>query len=191
MDTTMRLMDFPSVIETIKGKICEMARPAINHAEAGANLIWLFKNYFRGRECKFFPEPLVQLGDDEVVPDICVVCDRTKIKETRIIGAPDLIIEILSPSTRNRDVEDKYALYAEHGIREYWIVDPKAGSVTVYVLDSDGRYEPPRSHSFISEREKADLVKYGRQHLIVEEMASVIFPDLIIRLSELFDYMED
>ena len=94
MDEVMRHFDYPSVIETIKGKIYKMARPALNHIEAGARLTWLLMNYFNGKECKFLPEPTVELGENQVVPDICIVCDKSKLKKTRIVGAPDLVIEV-------------------------------------------------------------------------------------------------
>jgi len=190
MDAVMNRLDFPCVIETIKGVIHQMARPNLNHIKASGKLYWLFMNYFIKYECELLAEPLVRLDDDEVVPDICVVCDKTKLKRTRIVGAPDLIIEILSPSTRKKDIEEKYPLYEKHGVREYWLVDPTVGSVEIYVLGSDGKYEIPRSYPFQTEEEKKDLIKYGRAHAIVEELSSVIFPELTIQLSELFSYIE-
>jgi len=191
MEGAIRLPDYPYIIERIKGVIHQMARPALNHIEAGDNLTMLIKKHFRGKECKFFSEPLVQLGADEVVPDICVVCDRSKLTKTRIVGAPDLVIEILSPSTRKKDVEEKYPLYEECGVREYWMVDPQSGHVEIHVLGSDGKYEKPLSYPFQTEDEKKDLVKYGRPHAITEEFTSVIFPDLTIQLSALFDYLNE
>ena len=84
----------------------------------------------------------VRLGDHTLVPDIVFVSrDRLSIVgQKAIVGAPDLVVEILSPSTRRRDLGRKEELYAEYGIREYWVVDPKARSVSVYVL-RDGRYK--------------------------------------------------
>ena len=92
MDAVMSQSDYPYVIEKIKGIIHQMARPAMNHVNAGANLSFLFKGHFWGKECRFYPEPDVQLGDDTVSPDACVVCDPVKVHDLRIVGAPDLVI---------------------------------------------------------------------------------------------------
>jgi len=190
MDAVMNRSTYPRIIETIKGKIYKMARPALKHIEAGGNLNWFFRNYFRGRDCKYFSEPTVQLGESEVVPDICVVCDKSKLTETRIIGTPDLVVEILSPSTRKKDIEEKHPLYEEHGVKEYWMVDPVAGFVEIYTLLDSGKYTNlPRSYSLLSDEDKVNLTSDGMHHLIVEEVTSTLFPNLTIQLSELFDYL--
>jgi len=75
-----------------------------------------------------------------VQPDICLVCDRSKIDERGCLGAPDLIIEILSPSTRKNDLHDKYDLYEAAGVKEYWVADPASKDITVFLLQDDGKY---------------------------------------------------
>lgn len=79
-----------------------------------------------------------------VQPDIAVVCDQSKLDEKGCRGAPDFIIEIISPGTASRDQAEKVALYEAHGVREYWILHPVDELVTVRVLDATGRYEIPR-----------------------------------------------
>ena len=79
--------------------------------------------------------------DTVVQPDICVVCDLSKLDDRGCCGAPDLIVEILSPSTFKKDVTEKFALYEEHGVKEYWIVHPKDKAITVFLLQENGKYD--------------------------------------------------
>ena len=81
--------------------------------------------------------PTTDGAESVVQPDLCVVCDLTKIGEQACVGAPDFIIEILSPSNTTRELRDKYELYEESGVGEYWIVDPKRERVDRYVLEGD------------------------------------------------------
>jgi Uma2 family endonuclease len=76
-----------------------------------------------------------------VQPDICVICDLSKLDDKGCIGAPDLIVEVLSPSTLKYDWHYKFNLYESGGVREYWIVDPKAKLVNAFILQPDGNYD--------------------------------------------------
>ena len=102
-------------------------------------------NFIEGGNCFLFYAPFdvrlnADAGDDTVVqPDISVVCDRSKLDAHGCVGAPDLIIEILSPSTRRHDLMLKFNVYLRAGVREYWIVDPEYKTVSVHILDN-GRY---------------------------------------------------
>ncbi|MDR3060818.1 MAG: Uma2 family endonuclease [Dysgonamonadaceae bacterium] len=78
---------------------------------------------------------------DVVQPDICVICDLSKLDERGCIGAPDLVVEVLSPSTLKYDWNYKFNLYETAGVKEYWIVDPKAKMVNVFLLQFDGKYD--------------------------------------------------
>lgn len=80
-----------------------------------------------------------------VQPDICIICDQSKRDERGCNGAPDLIIEILSPATSRKDVRDKFDLYEESGVLEYWIVDPIDELVDVFVLQND-KYQLTKKH---------------------------------------------
>lgn len=92
-------------------------------------------------DCKVYPAPLaVNLHADDktwVEPDISIVCDKTKITDRECKGAPDWIIEIVSPSTRKKDYSTKMLLYSDAGVREYWIVDPAKERTTVYMFEED------------------------------------------------------
>ena len=99
--------------------------------------------FLKGKPCKVFVAPFdVRLSaeddDDTVVqPDILVICDRAKIDDKGCNGAPDLIIEVLSPSSAGRDKWVKFNAYRRAGVREYWIVDPDSGTVAVHILEGE------------------------------------------------------
>lgn len=76
-----------------------------------------------------------------VQPDICVVCDESKLDERGCLGAPDMIVEILSVSTQKYDLNDKFNLYEAAGVKEYWVVSPKEKGVNVFILQEDGKYD--------------------------------------------------
>lgn len=135
-------------IEIINGEAFMMATPSSRHQEVSGELFRQLANFLEGKQCKVYPAPFgvrlfEQAGDrpedvDTMVePDISVVCDRSKIDRHGCKGAPDLIIEILSPSTRRHDRLVKLNLYQRAGVREYWMVDPDNESVQVFTLDGD------------------------------------------------------
>jgi Uma2 family endonuclease len=111
--------------EIIGGKPYMMApSPNTNHQRIGKKFISKIGNFLDGKPCELFYELDVILSKEDIVkPDIMVVCDKNKITDKNIKGAPDLIIEILSPSTAKKDKLEKYNLYKKSGVREYWIVD--------------------------------------------------------------------
>jgi len=119
--------------------------PTWRHQELSANLSGQLYNYLKGKPCSVLNAPLdVRLNadttDDTVVqPDIIVVCDRSKLCETGCVGAPDMVIEILSPSTSRLDRTLKFNKYLQAGVREYWIVDPDTKTISVHIL-RDGEY---------------------------------------------------
>ncbi|HAA12026.1 MAG TPA: hypothetical protein DCE41_10130 [Cytophagales bacterium] len=146
---------FEEQVELIKGKIFPMTpAPARQHQEISMKLIRLFLEYIKPDDrCQFYHPPfdvrLPQPGSTEdeaiinvVQPDLCIVCDPNKLDERGCLGAPDLIIEILSPSTSNKDLTDKFNLYQESGVAEYWVVFPGEHVVMVYALDEPDRFTP-------------------------------------------------
>jgi len=126
--------------ELIYGEAFAMAAPSFRHQAVLGALFYQFYSYLRGKSCKVFPAPCdVRLfyeedeSDDTVVqPDIMVICDKDKIAEESCHGAPDLVIEILSPSNTATEMERKFLLYKEAGVREYWIVDSKNNTLKVH-----------------------------------------------------------
>lgn len=137
-------------IEIIEGEAFRMPPPLRVHQEVIRELFVQLYNYRKGKKCKvylgpFAVRPFEKDGDapedvDTMLePDITVVCDPDKLDEYGCKGAPDLVIEILSPSIRQRDLNVKYRLYQRAGVREYWIVDPDGKTVQVFRLE-DGFY---------------------------------------------------
>ncbi|HAE39955.1 MAG TPA: Uma2 family endonuclease [Candidatus Riflebacteria bacterium] len=137
--------------ELIEGQTYAMSpAPLPIHQEILAELVTEFNLYFRNKPCKVYPAPfdvrLAKLGtrNDDVFtvvqPDISIVCDSEKIDDRGCIGAPDLIIEILSPATASRDHILKKAIYEKNGVREYWLVDPIHRIVSVYRIGAKNKY---------------------------------------------------
>ncbi len=133
-------------IEIINGEAFMMATPSSRHQEISMELSRQLANFLEGKRCRVYPAPFgvrlfEQDGDspenvDTIVePDISVVCDRNKIDKHGCKGAPDMVIEILSPSSLRHDRLVKLNLYQRAGVREYWIVDPENRSVQVFTLD--------------------------------------------------------
>ena len=125
-------------IELIDGVIYDMSAPTDIHQLIILELSTIFREYIRRHKGQCIPviSPIdVQLGEDDrtiVQPDIAIVCDRNKFKNGRIKGALDLIVEVLSPSTRKKDMVTKLSKYMEAHVREYWIVDIDKKRVIVY-----------------------------------------------------------
>ena len=133
-------------VEILKGKIFKMSpAPAISHQKISGNLYGEMYHYFKGKSCKLFAAPFdvvlknkKGIEDSVVQPDICVVCDPKKLEnDKRCLGAPDLIIEILSPGNTKKEMRDKYELYEEAGVYEYWVVRPIDKEITQFVLEND------------------------------------------------------
>jgi Uma2 family endonuclease len=121
--------------EIIAGKAYSMSpSPSRIHQEIAGKIYSDFLNYLVGKSCKVYYELDVVLSDEDVVrPDIIVVCDKSKLSTNNIKGAPDLIIEILSPATSKMDKKVKLDLYKKYDVREYWIVDPIYKEITVNI----------------------------------------------------------
>ncbi len=162
---------FEERVEIIKGKIFKMSpAPVMRHQLISSNLMGLIVPHFRQQRCKVFHALFdVRLpnkpGDDDkkiftvVQPDICIVCDPERLDEKGCIGAPDLIIEILSPSTASRDLKNKFELYEEHKVNEYCLVFPNDNIVEIFLLDNEARYKSTARLSGIDKVECGLLAK--------------------------------
>jgi len=170
--------EFDEMVELIRGKIFRMSpAPKPYHQEILGNLHGQFFSYFKGNPCKIYLAPfdvVLPIGQKTknnsrtvVQPDLCVICDILKIDEAGCFGAPDFIIEIISESTSKKDLHDKYDIYEEAGVREYWIVFPIDEKVKCYILE-DGKFR------LNAEYDKMDLVSPS------------IFPELSVKLDEVF-----
>jgi len=141
--------------ELIDGAAFDMTpAPSPRHQRILMSLAYLMEAQLRGGPCTLYPAPFdVRLpgadgNQDEAIttvvqPDLSVVCDPDKIDGRGCVGAPDLAVEILSPSTAYRDQTAKLDLYERVGVAEYWVVNPERQSVQVYLLDHEGRFSKP------------------------------------------------
>lgn len=168
--------------ELIGGKIFKMSpAPSSKHQKISGRLFLKIGNYLEGKRCQLFAAPFdvrlprspKQNKDEEIItvvqPDLCVICDPAKIDERGCLGAPNWIIEILSLHTSTKDLNEKFDVYEQAGVNEYWVVHPQEQTLLVYVLNAEGKYE-------------GKLKPYVRTDKIV----SVTLPGLIIDLGKVF-----
>ena len=134
-------------IELIDGVIYHVSMPSIKHQRIVGEIDFTFKSYVRKKKgkCEIFGAGIdVRLDCDDktmVVPDITVVCEKDKFTQQYLDGAPDLVVEVLSPSTRKKDMTIKLDKYANAGVREYWVIDPKKETVVVYEFYEEEEFE--------------------------------------------------
>lgn len=142
---------FEERLELFRGKIFKMAGPNTKHQVVSGILFIKIGSYLENKKCKIFAAPfdvrlpvLNKKKDEEITtvaqPDISVVCDLSKIDQLGICGAPDLVIEILSPGNSKKEVCIKYELYKEAGVKEYWIINPVEENLVVYILKDESKF---------------------------------------------------
>lgn len=134
-------------VELFKGKIFKMSpAPARTHQKISLNITRILDDFFRNHLCELYYAPFdVRLPNKSgeiltvVQPDLCVVCDLSKLDEKGCLGAPDLVVEILSPGNTKKEMDYKFSIYEEAGVLEYWLVHPTDKNVQIFVLEH-GRY---------------------------------------------------
>lgn len=174
--------------ELIGGEVVAMSpSPTWNHVSVAGNIYNLFSNYLRGKKCKAIPDGFdLHLTDDDVfIPDMMVVCDRNKIKNNGVYGAPDLVVEVLSPSTAKNDKGYKKDVYETSGIPEYWIVSPAEKFIEVYWLDS-GKYVLHDVCTLPADWEMKQMTDKEKA-VVVTEFKCHLYEDLTIRLKDIFN----
>lgn len=139
--------------ELIDGVPYAMASPSRTHQQVVLGISAQLFQQLAGSPCQPLIAPfdvLLPLGDEAdedvknvVQPDVLVVCDENKLNDKRCRGAPDWVVEVLSPSTSLKDMHVKRQWYEKHGVREYWVVHPTERWVMVYMLDQQGQYGHP------------------------------------------------
>ena len=145
------LWQFTERVELLRGKIFKMAAPSRKHQGISTNLIRSFANALWKSPCKVYVAPFdvrfnrfSKVKNKDVItvvqPDLCVICDPAKLDDRGCVGAPDLIIEILSPGNSRTEMKDKFELYQEAGVLEYWVVSPIERMVQVWKLNEQGFY---------------------------------------------------
>ena len=172
------LWQFNDRVELLKGFINKMS-PAPNrkHQDLSRNLtVSLAQKFKSDTTCKVYfapfdvrlPVPSVKKDTTVVQPDICIICDKNKLDDHGCNGAPDLIVEILSPNNSKYDADIKFRLYEESGVKEYWMVQPEAQIVLVYTLIN-------QQYSGL------------KPFTLGEIIDSPLFPDLKVTVDEIFE----
>jgi Uma2 family endonuclease len=177
------LWQFSERVELIKGKIFKMSpAPSSSHQDISMNLIRIIDKVFYKTTCKFYAAPfdvrLINYKESTpenkitsvVQPDLCVICDRSKVDEKGCLGSPDLVVEVLSLGNSKKEMDTKFDLYQENKILEYWIVDPFQKTILVYVLENE-RY--------------IGLKPY----LIDSKIISPTFPELKVSVKKVFEIL--
>ena len=171
--------------ELIDGVTYMMASPTYRHNMIGGNLHYIIRSYLNGKRCKVVYETKVYLDENNrFIPDLSVVCDRNKIKPNGIYGAPDLVIEILSPSTRKNDLSIKKDIYEKYGVKEYWLIDPAGETVDVYIWQ-DGKFILDNSYHNYTDEEWDNLDDKERANTKLSLKIS-LYDDLEINVKDIF-----
>lgn len=167
--------------ELIDGIIYKLVAPSVVHQMICTQITLELSLYVRGKngDCLVFgAAPNVELdgseengGNTVVLPDITVLCNRDKLGHISVEGAPDLVVEVLSPSTQKKDKTLKLQKYMNAGVREYWLVDPKKKNIVTYVDDGDGDY---------------DIFIYTFEH---EVPVAIFNNECKINFKEIYDYI--
>lgn len=172
---------FSERVELIKGWLHKMSpAPRRVHQKIEGYLFFEFYRFFQNRQCEVYQSPFdVRLKknkrhdaeiDTVVQPDICIICDKSKLDDAGCLGAPDLIVEVLSDSTAKKDYNEKFNLYEENGVKEYWIANPASKSIEIFTL-KDEKYE---SLGIFNESEG------------YTDVEGVLFPEMSIPLKTIF-----
>ena len=176
--------------EMLDGKIYFMACVTPTHNLITGNILNIFSNYLRGKKCRVFVYGLdVKFNEkDKTVPDVMIVCNRDIIKENWIEGAPDLIVEVLSPSTAEHDIGYKKDLYEKHGVKEYWIVSQTDRSIQVHLLKG-GVYKLDKLYQIYADH-TLEAMDEDEKSAIIKEFKTSLYDDLIISVEEVFENVE-
>lgn len=170
---------FDERLELIKGKIFRVSpAPSSSHQRICGRVYVKFCHYLASKTCEAFIAPFdVRLpagstADEDIFtvvqPDICVVCDPAKVDERGCLGPPDLVIEVLSPGNNRKELIDKFKVYEEAGVKEYWIINPEKRLVIVYTINEKGNYQEINSGPGMSDN------------------LSKLFPDFKMSMEDLF-----
>ena len=173
--------------EVIDGKVVMMATPTSNHNRVSGNIYRILSNFLLDRPCEPFPDRealFLEENSEEYQPDGMVVCNPEKVRDKGVFGAPDLVVEVLSPNTGRYDRGHKKDVYELHGVREYWIVSPGDRSVEQYVLEN-GRFTLRGVYYQYPDFMLEDMKEEERAELVTEFRCS-LFDDLTVRLKDVF-----
>lgn len=172
--------------ELIGGQPVMMSPAFSNHNRVAGNIYRIFSVHLLGRSCEPFGdgEDVYLTPEDRFVPDFMVVCDPEKVQHDGVHGAPDLVAEILSPSTARNDRGRKMEVYAKCGVKEYWLVTPGEKTIEQY-LNQDGRFALNNVYALHSELALKRMNERERA-AVVAHFQCTLFDDLDISLEDVF-----
>ncbi len=150
--------------ELIDGIVLMSPRPNYRHQEIMSRLNIEIGTYLKGKNCKVFTEAEIEFNDNVLIPDISVICGLDNSNFQRYKKAPEIVIEIISPSSQYTDAFTKLIKYELFGVKEYWIANPKTETITVYDFEN----------------------KTNKDYCKNENLVSSIFDDLVIGISDIF-----
>lgn len=150
--------------ELIDGIVLMYPRPNYKHQEIMGNLFLQLANHLKGKTCKVFTEAEIEFNDNVLIPDISVICGLDNSNFQRYKKAPEIVIEIISPSSQYTDAFTKLIKYELFGVKEYWIANPKTETITVYDFEN----------------------KTNKDYCKNENLVSSVFNDLVISISDIF-----
>ena len=177
----------PTPMELIDGKVVMMSpRPRPAHNRVLTRIAHIFEGYLEGKPCIPYSDGVDVYLDEKnhFIPDVMIVCNHDIIHEDGIYGAPDLVVEVLSPSTTNYDRGAKLETYGRAGVREYWLVSPLARTVEVY-LNHDGKLSFDCAYQDVPDWELERMDEDDRKNVHMEIKVS-LYDDLIIPVRDIF-----
>lgn len=173
--------------ELINGEVVAMSSsPTFNHNRVASRIYRAFENYLEGKRCTAIADgtDLYLTQEDRLIPDMMVVCDRDKIRRDGVHGAPDLVVEVLSPSTARNDRMHKKAVYEASGVREYWLVDPENRTIEQHFL-RDVRLELNTVYTSYPESELERMTEKERAEVETHFKCS-LYDDFAIAMDDIF-----
>lgn len=185
MGNTAQLYEFKS--EMINGKTYYMSPSASPfHGMIIGNLHLILANYLKGKPCRVFTDTIDVYLDEEnrVIPDVSVLCDRTKFTDRGYEGIPKLIVEVISPSSVKRDRFEKKELYERMGVPHYWLIDPKNKNIEIYNL-VETKYV---LEDIYTDYDAYEIEKMSdeEKHQIITKFKTAAFEELELSLAEIF-----
>ena len=186
MNTNLAYQDDYGREELIGGEVVMMSPASTNHNRIAGDIFKIFSIYLEGRTCEPFSDGMdVYLTEeDHFIPDMMVVCDPEKVQWNGVFGAPDLVVEVLSPSTGRTDRGRTMRVYGQCGVREYWIVSPNERSVEQYFLQ-DGQLVLNDIYTLLPDY-MLESMKDEERAQVVTEFKCSLFDDLVISLEDVF-----
>ncbi len=172
--------DIEERLELIRGKVFKMSpAPSRLHQKVVGLIFNSLFQYLKGQRCEVYIAPFdVRIprkskDDQDIItvlqPDICVICDSTKLDDKGCIGAPDIVVEILSPGNNRKELQSKYEIYEEAAVKEYWIIHPTEKTFLKYELSEEGKFFASRLLTI------GDLVE------------TPVLPGFVLNLEEVFE----